>query len=39
MIDEDAFVSGSDTCVQFVLDNMHGIDAEKIFLSDERMQK
>ena len=39
MIDEDAFASGSDTCVQFVLDNMHGIDAEKIFLSDERMQK
>ncbi len=39
MIDEDAFVSGSDTCVQFVLDNMHGIDAEKIYSSDERTVK
>ena len=37
MIDEDAFVSGSDTCVQFVLDNMHGIDAERIQSSDERI--
>ena len=25
MIDEDAFISGSLTCVQFVLDNMDGI--------------
>lgn len=39
MIDEDAFVSGSDTCIQFVLDNMHGIDPEKICTSDERTAK
>ena len=39
MIDEDAFVSGSDTCIQFVLDNMHGIDAEKISASDERSSR
>jgi len=39
LIDEDAFVYGSDTCVQFVLDNMHGIDAEKIYGSDERTVK
>ena len=26
MIDEDALVSGSNTCVQFVLDNMNGIE-------------
>jgi len=38
MIDEDAFYVGSDTCVQFVLDNMNGIDAEKIKASDERGQ-
>ncbi len=36
MIDEDAFLLGSDTCVQFVLDNMHGIDMEKVEKSDER---
>ena len=30
MIDEDAFVSGSDTCVQFVFDNMNGIDMQKV---------
>ncbi len=29
LIDEDAFVIGSDTCVQFVLDNMNSIDTEK----------
>ena len=39
MIDEDAFVSGSDTCVQFVLDNMNGIDMKKAEASDERMKK
>jgi amidohydrolase len=39
MIDEDAFVSGSDTCVQFVLDHMNGIDMEKAEASDERKQK
>ncbi len=39
MIDEDAFVNGSDTCVQFVLDNMQGIDTEKIYSSDERIKK
>ena len=36
LIDEDAFPIGTDTCVQFVLDNMTGIDAEKIASSDER---
>lgn len=30
MIDEDALAAGSGTCVQFVLDNMHGVDADKI---------
>ena len=39
LIDEDAFVKGSDTCVQFVLDNMGGIDMEKAELSDERSKK
>ncbi|MBE6606325.1 MAG: amidohydrolase [Ruminococcaceae bacterium] len=38
MIDEDAFVFGSDTCVQFVLDNMDGIDPVKISESDERVK-
>ncbi len=36
MIDEDAFVKGSDTCVQVVLDNMNGIDIDKAHKSDER---
>ncbi len=36
LIDEEAFVTGSDTCVQFVLDNMSGIDMEKVKESDER---
>lgn len=36
LIDEDAFVKGSDTCVQFVLDNMGGIDMKKVEESDER---
>ena len=36
LIDEEAFVTGSDTCVQFVLDNMNGIDTEKVRESDER---
>ncbi len=35
-IDEDALVLGSDTCVQFVLDNMKGIDSTEISASDER---
>jgi len=39
MIDEDAFVTGSDTCVQFVLDNMNGIDMAKVEESDERNKK
>lgn len=39
MIDEEAFVSGSDACVQFVLDNMNGIDMKKVETSDERMKK
>ena len=30
LIDEDAFPIGTDTCVQFVLDNMNGIDMEKV---------
>lgn len=36
MIDEDAFTIGTDTCVQFVLDNMNGVDMEKVIASDER---
>ena len=36
LIDEDTFVLGSDTCVQFVLDNMNGIDMKKVEKSDER---
>ncbi|MBR5157611.1 MAG: amidohydrolase [Clostridia bacterium] len=36
LIDEDAFAIGSDTCVQFVLDNMNGIDMKKVEESDER---
>lgn len=36
LIDEDAFPIGTDTCVQFVLDNMNGIDMEKVYNSDER---
>lgn len=35
MIDEDAFICGTDTCVQFVLDNMKGIDREKISASND----
>ena len=36
MIDEDALPIGTDTCVEFVLDNMNGIDKDKIYNSDER---
>lgn len=36
MLDEDALVLGSDTCVQFVLDNMGGVDMNKVLASDER---
>ena len=36
MLDEDALVLGSDTCVQFVLDNMSGVDMDKVLASDER---
>ena len=39
LIDEEAFVTGSDTCVQFVLDNMNGIDMEEVEKSDERVKK
>lgn len=39
LIDEDAFSIGSDTCVQFVLDNMYGIDMAKVEESDERKEK
>ena len=35
-IDEDALILGSDTCIQFVLDNMKGIDSTEISASDER---
>lgn len=38
MIDEDAFPIGTDTCVQFVLDNMRGINMEKVAASDERVK-
>lgn len=31
LIDEDAFPFGTDTCVQFVLDNMNGIDMVRVF--------
>ena len=37
-IDEDAFPIGTDTCVQFVLDNMNGINMEKVTASDERVK-
>ena len=37
LIDEDAFALGSDTCVQFVLDNMSGIDMAEVAASDERI--
>jgi len=36
LIDEDVLDIGSDTCVQFVLDNMNGIDMDKVEKSDER---
>lgn len=36
LIDEDAFEVGTDTCVQFVLDNMNGIDMNKVKNADER---
>ena len=39
LIDEDAFPVGTDTCVQFVLDNMNGISMEKVMKSDERVCK
>ena len=39
MLDEDAFPVGTDVCVQFVLDNMTGIDMEKVYAADERMKK
>lgn len=39
MIDEDAFEIGTDTCVQFVIDNMNDIDMQKVFESDERLKK
>ena len=39
LIDEDAFVYGSDTCVQFVLDNMNGLDMKKAEASDDRIKK
>lgn len=36
LIDEEALPIGTDTCVQFVLDNMNGIDKERILAADER---
>ena len=39
LIDEDAFPMGTDTCVQFVLDNMNGINMEKVTASDERVKR
>lgn len=39
LIDEDAFVVGSDTCIQFVIDNMNGIDMEEANESDERVNR
>ena len=36
MIDEEVLGIGSSTCVQFVLDNMNGIDMDKVENSDER---
>lgn len=39
MLDEDALPVGTDTCVQFVLDNMNSIDMDKVIASDERTQK
>ena len=39
MIDEDAFSIGTDTCVQFVLDNMNGISMDKVTASDERKKQ
>ena len=35
LIDEEAFLIGSDTCVQFVLDNMGGINMAKVAEADE----
>ena len=39
MLDEDALPIGTDTCVQFVLDNMNGIDFEAVVSSDERNKR
>jgi len=36
LIDEDVLALGTNTCVQFVLDNMQGIDMTKVTASDER---
>ncbi len=38
LIDEDAFPLGTDACVQFVIDNMNGIDMGKVYNSDERVK-
>ena len=38
MLDEDALPVGTDTCVQFVLDNMNGIDMDYVIASYERTQ-
>ena len=36
LLDEEALPVGTDVSVQFVLDNMNGIDMEKVYASDER---
>ncbi len=38
MLDEDALPLGTDACVQFVLDQMQGVDMEKAAASDERRE-
>ena len=38
LIDEDAFKNGTALSVQFVLDNMNGIDMEKTYKSDRRVK-
>ena len=39
LIDEEAFSVGSDTCIQFVLDNMNGIDMERVKESEAKTRR
>lgn len=39
LIDEEAFSAGSDTCIQFVLDNMNGIDMERVKESEAKTRR